>query len=79
MVSVVYQDEMEQRQKLFCLILYGPLVQKHQDFSKVPKQDFHCTICHGDDLGMMLLVGVDDEVATGQDGAACGEALHNPM
>ena len=29
------QDAMEQRKKLYCLIIYGPLIQRHNDFSEV--------------------------------------------
>ena len=47
---------MEQKQKLFCLILYGPLVQKHQDFSKVlfylPSELFFILILYP---GVMLM------------------------
>jgi hypothetical protein len=29
------QDAMEQKKKLFCVILTGPIIQKHNDFSEV--------------------------------------------
>ena len=54
---------MEQKQKLFCLILFGPLVQKHQDFSKVmsnlPTEIFHVQfMIQVFNMGMMVMVTI---------------------
>ena len=29
------QDAIEQKKKLYCLIIYGPVIQKNNDFSEV--------------------------------------------